>query len=370
MPKMVIDLDDTIACRQEGQDFSSSKPNHDVIEKVNKLHDYLGFEVVIHTSRGMVSCGGESADIIDKYYAKVKEWLDENDVHYDNIIFMKPLADLYVDDKAMGVEEFINSDIRYLGGGGSGSNVLRAGRYVKKSLKDYEERLAYQEWCNLNRKLEVFDMPDDISYSYDSVVMEFVEGEKLCFLSTDKAKPYVMSLVDTCLAERCHCDGFEFDVSKQLDILMKNRHCGGGTEFDSIITRIAIDIANNRVALAERYGSFCHGDLTAGNVICNSGKMNVIDPRYIKGSSSYLLDLAKLKMSLMGYERLFFGGSDLSSLVKIVDDAAYYVGAKELVDLFTLMFIARLFRYKDCDGKKKVAKWAKEAYDAVRASGH
>lgn len=370
MPKLVIDLDDTIACRQEGQDFDTSKPNADVIAKVNMLHDDLGFEVVVHTSRGMVSCGGERVDIIDKYYTKVKQWLDENGVHYDDIMFMKPLADLYVDDKAMGVKEFVNSDICYLGGGGSGSNVLKVGRYVKKSFKDYEERLAYQEWCNCNRALEVFGMPDDISYSYDSVVMEFAEGTQLCFLSADEAKPYVMSLVDACLAERVHYDGFEFDVSKQLDILMKNRHCGGGTEFDSIITRVALDIAADSGILAERYGSFCHGDLTAGNVICNGGVMKVIDPRHIKGSSSYLLDLAKLKMSLMGYERLFFGGSDLSSLVKIVDDAAYYVGASDLVNLFTVMFIARLFRYKDYCGKKEVVKWAKEAYDAVRASRH
>ena len=370
MPKLVIDLDDTIACKQNGQDFLSSKPNADVIAKVNKLHDELGFEVVVHTSRGMVSCDGDYSAIFDKYYGKVKWWLGKNGVHYDDIIFMKPLADLYVDDKAMGVKEFVDSDIRYLGGGGSGSNILRVGRYVKKSFKDYGERLAYQEWCSFNKDLGVFNVPDDISYSYDSVVMEFAEGTQLCHLDAAKAKSYVACLVEACMTESAHYYGFDFDVSKQLDVLMKNRHCGGGTEFDSIITNTALEIANRSDVLAERYGSFCHGDLTAGNVICNGSDIKAIDPRYIKGSSSYLLDLAKLKMSLMGYERMFFDGEDLSSLVYIVDDAAYYFGAQELVDLFTLMFILRLFRYKDYDGKKKVVKWAKEAYDALSPSRH
>lgn len=370
MPKLVIDLDDTIACKQNGQDFLSSKPNADVIAKVNKLHDELGFEVVVHTSRGMVSCDGDYSAIIDKYYGKVKWWLDENGVHYDDIIFMKPLADLYVDDKAMGVKEFVDSDIRYLGGGGSGSSILRVGKYVKKSFKDYGERLAYQEWCSFNKDLGVFNVPDDISYSYDSVVMEFAEGTQLCHLNAAKAKSYVACLVEACMTESAHYYGFDFDVSKQLDVLMKNRHCGGGTEFDSIITNTALEIANRSGVLAERYSSFCHGDLTAGNVICNGSDIKVIDPRYIEGSSSYLLDLAKLKMSLMGYERMFFDGEDLSSLVYIVDDAAYYFGAQELVDLFTLMFILRLFRYKDYEGKKKVVKWAKEAYDALSPSRH
>lgn len=370
MPKLVIDLDDTIAYGQDGQDFETSKPNMEVVKKVNMLHDELGFEVVIHTSRGMVSCCGDMNMILDKYYSKVKQWLDANNVHYDDILFMKPLADLYVDDKAMGVNEFVDSDIRFLGGGGSGSDVVRIGRYVKKKFKDFSERVAYQEWCKSNRKLKVFSMPEDISYSYDSVMIEYVDGTQLCFIDVEEAKRLVLSLVGTCLFERKFDKGFEFDVSKQVDVLMKNKNQGGGSEFDSMIDSIASAIRAESEVLSLGHNSFCHGDLITSNVICDGYRMKVIDQRYIKGSSSYLLDLAKLKMSLMGYERLFFNGTDLSSLVKHLDNVTSTMGVKRYVDLFTLMYIARLYRYKDNDGKKKVVKWAKEACDALQVGWH
>ena len=101
----VIDIDDTI-CFTENRDFENSKPNKEVIDKINKLHD-KGWKIILYTARGAKSC----ATVLQreaKYRGKTEAWLNKNDVKYDDVVFGKMNADYYVDDKNMSIEEFIN----------------------------------------------------------------------------------------------------------------------------------------------------------------------------------------------------------------------------------------------------------------------
>lgn len=104
----VIDLDDTI-CFTENRDFKNSKPYKEVVDKINKLHK-KGWKIVICTARGAKSC--KTLKQREKKYREITEnWLKKNKVKYDELMFGKPNADYYVDDKNMSIEEFLKCNL-------------------------------------------------------------------------------------------------------------------------------------------------------------------------------------------------------------------------------------------------------------------
>ena len=102
---IVIDLDDTL-CFTENRDFENSKPNKEIINKVNELYN-KGWKIIIFTARGGKSCK-TLEEKENKYRDITENWLKNNDVKYNELMFGKPNADYYVDDKNMSIEEFIN----------------------------------------------------------------------------------------------------------------------------------------------------------------------------------------------------------------------------------------------------------------------
>ena len=102
---IVVDIDDTISFTIN-REFDKSKPNVDVINKINELHD-RGWKIIIFTARGAKSCK-TIEERIAKYDAVTRSWLDANHVLYDDVIFGKPNADYYVDDKNMSIDDFLN----------------------------------------------------------------------------------------------------------------------------------------------------------------------------------------------------------------------------------------------------------------------
>lgn len=104
---IVIDLDDTI-CFTKNRDFKNSIPNKEVIDKINRLYNN-GWKIIIFTARGGKSCKTlEEKEL--KYRAITEEWLKNNNVKYNELMFGKPNADYYVDDKNISIEEFINME--------------------------------------------------------------------------------------------------------------------------------------------------------------------------------------------------------------------------------------------------------------------
>jgi capsule biosynthesis phosphatase len=100
-----MDMDGTICEDTDGTNYKGAAPRPEVIRRVNKYWQD-GWEVIIFTARGMRSFNGD-LQIIEMTYRKLTEhWLKENRVMYDKLIFGKPSADLYVDDKAIDPDEF------------------------------------------------------------------------------------------------------------------------------------------------------------------------------------------------------------------------------------------------------------------------
>ncbi len=71
------------------------KPNKKVITKINSLYRQ-GVIIILNTSR------------IWKDYRITVKWLRKYGVLYHTLIMAKPLADYYIDDKNLNMEEFMN----------------------------------------------------------------------------------------------------------------------------------------------------------------------------------------------------------------------------------------------------------------------
>lgn len=103
---IVIDIDDTI-CYTENRDFDNSIPNQPVIDKINELYDN-GWKIILFTARGGKSCNTlEEKEL--KYRDITERWLKKHNVKYSKLMFGKPNADYYVDDKNISIDEFVRS---------------------------------------------------------------------------------------------------------------------------------------------------------------------------------------------------------------------------------------------------------------------
>ena len=90
-----FDIDGTI-CSQE-VDYSKAKPFRDRIDKINRLY-HEGNTIIFFTGRGNTT--GIDWEIVTRQ--QLREWK----VAYHKLIFGKPYAELYIDNKGVEADVF------------------------------------------------------------------------------------------------------------------------------------------------------------------------------------------------------------------------------------------------------------------------
>lgn len=93
-----IDLDNTI-CRTRGTDYESSVPITEAVEKVNALFD-AGHTIKIYTGRGSRS----GRDWTGLTHRQLVKW----GVKFHELLFGKPSYEVWIDDKAINSESWLN----------------------------------------------------------------------------------------------------------------------------------------------------------------------------------------------------------------------------------------------------------------------
>lgn len=91
-----FDLDGTLCTNTDGC-YDQAEPFPEVIEEVNRLRA-LGHHIIVFTARG----SGTGIDWTNTTKKQLQQW----SVSYDKLMFGKPAADVYVDDKAVNISEF------------------------------------------------------------------------------------------------------------------------------------------------------------------------------------------------------------------------------------------------------------------------
>ena len=91
-----VDIDGVIATAGPADRYEDAQPIQTAIDTVNRLHD-AGHEIILFTARGTLT-GLDWRPVTER---QLKTW----DVRYDRLLFGKPAADVYVDDRALSPEQ-------------------------------------------------------------------------------------------------------------------------------------------------------------------------------------------------------------------------------------------------------------------------
>lgn len=366
---IVCDVDDTI-CTTRNRDYSNSEPKTEMIEKLNALYD-MGYGIVYFTARGQHSCNGE-LDLIEQERRPILEsWLNKHGVKYDVLLFSKPLAALYIDDKAVNPETFLTMPFEELKGG-SGSKIYREGSRVVKTCKNAVDQEEWYKVFNGLNHPKCIKAPEVHSRVVDTLYMDYV-GEK---------EPWDFEACEIALSLRKYFDWARnaepmYDSDFQTYIDRVNEHL---TLFsDPVLAGEIQGLLSENLDDFNRYRSFCHGDLTLSNIrisedyshnefdSCYSDMLiptlHLIDPNCPKGVySSFLLDLGKLMQSIVyEYEYKFGITSErldlkwhfvLPYISSFIEDPKEIALIDKLSKIACLTHFVRMRKYKKTEAEK------------------
>jgi capsule biosynthesis phosphatase len=110
--RICFDLDNTLVTYPTiPGNYETVKPIMSTIQQLYKLKNE-GHEIIIHTARRMQTHGSNVGRVIKDIALITINTLEKYRIPYDELIFGKPIADIYIDDRA--INPYIN-DINYFG---------------------------------------------------------------------------------------------------------------------------------------------------------------------------------------------------------------------------------------------------------------
>jgi tRNA A-37 threonylcarbamoyl transferase component Bud32 len=312
-------------------------------------------EIIVNTSRGMSSCNGDVEAAEKKNRPTIEKWLSEHGIKVDGIIFGKPLADLYVDDKAMTAEDYEQAEIQQFHGF-SGAKVTRIGNVV---IKEADNVNTQAEWYRAAAEHyhDRYDIPCFItvpqvySVTLGKLYMKYING-----VSGVKAVNHglISDIMSVLVWERT------LDGENDLDAYAKY------VESRAASVGLKTDIGERlRKCEPLKRRTFCHGDLSLQNIISYGSGYAFIDPSPKQGMESWILDAAKLRASLNILDEVLENTAHSATLVLTLDRL---VGSKELMKAVKLAeesHIIRVWYYARKLGKQQQEKQLETYYRRV-----
>lgn len=99
--RICIDIDGTICeLRKLNEHYKDLQPIVGSIQKIQQLKQQDHY-IILYTARHMRTCQGNVGKVIALQAHILIEWLQKYGFVYDELIFGKPDADVYIDDKAL-----------------------------------------------------------------------------------------------------------------------------------------------------------------------------------------------------------------------------------------------------------------------------
>lgn len=285
--RLVFDLDDTI-CRAQNRDYPNAAAITSVVENIRACREvFPGVEVVIHTSRGMASCGGDVAKADKKNRATIEQWLAKHDLHVDEIIFGKPLGDIYIDDKAMSAEDFGCAKLETFHGF-SGARISRIGDIVIKEADNVvEQQHWYEEAERHYADKGYINVPKVYGVTLGKMYLQYAPGE-MCSRIVDKNIGLIDAMLNVVAEEQ--------PIAGENDLNAYADYIGSRAEYVGLETSLCDKL---RVCEPLRKRTFCHGDYSLLNMIYNDGRVTLIDPSPKPFMSTWLMDAGKLLASII-----------------------------------------------------------------------
>jgi capsule biosynthesis phosphatase len=99
--RICFDLDNTLVTNPTNPgDYTTVKPIHKNINMLNYMKNE-GNEIIIYTARRMRTHHGNVGKVIKDIASITLDTLNNFNIYYDELIFGKPIADIYIDDKCI-----------------------------------------------------------------------------------------------------------------------------------------------------------------------------------------------------------------------------------------------------------------------------
>jgi len=104
--RICFDLDNTICeNKKPGEEYQDVLPKPGAVEYLKELKSN-GHYIIIYTARNMVTHNNNLGKILAIQAPIVIDWLKKYDIPYDELLFGKPHADYFVDDKGITFTNF------------------------------------------------------------------------------------------------------------------------------------------------------------------------------------------------------------------------------------------------------------------------
>ena len=112
--RIVIDLDGTICTlKQKNETYADVAVKPGAAAFIKKLRQE-GHYIIIQTARNMATCESNLGKVMKNVGKVTLEWLEQNNIEYDEIYFGKPNAHVYIDDRAFRFENWETTSIEIL----------------------------------------------------------------------------------------------------------------------------------------------------------------------------------------------------------------------------------------------------------------
>lgn len=99
--RICFDLDGTITeLKKYSGGYEKNIPLPGIVGLLKKLRAE-GHTLILHTARHMQTCSGNVGMVVARRGKELFDWLEKNELEFDEIYFGKPQADIYIDDNAL-----------------------------------------------------------------------------------------------------------------------------------------------------------------------------------------------------------------------------------------------------------------------------
>lgn len=334
---IVTDLDDTLSFTLD-RDWENAKPNLPLIQKLNGLYDN-GWEIIIVTARGQLSCAGDCVAADKKYRSLIQKWLSNNNVKYHLLSFEKKLATYYIDDKAITPQDFLNVEIKEVKSGLSGAKLHIQGNTINKTANNTKDTV---DWYTVINHLQpkYFNVPQIKHVIGDTLALEYIDNKSdengISIFSGSPKENYetVKRLVDIIHDIKSLSYFHTKYPAEDYFTYVKNIMVKYNYKYSTDIVNLFNTLLNNSIgdttAFLNRCQSLCHGDFSIDNIILSAtnDQYYIIDPNFkFESWNSWLLDVSKCVASLRRFGHI----GKIDNFIKCSFDKFYN-------DIFTLEF--------------------------------
>ena len=335
--RYVFDLDNTLVTYPTIHgDYKSVKPIQKMINLAKKLKDY-GHTIIIYTARRMATHGHNMGAVIKDIGRITLDTLDKFEIPYDELIFGKPLGDIYIDDRAynpyderlyklIGEYQLINDDI---------DNKIDNNKYNdikcidEKILKRVDKNIGlgelyFYENINLLGELKNYFVE---YYGYKigdhiEIKLEKINSIPVSYLYINRT--YSIKLFDKLLGIIKQIHSIKIDTKLNLEEYKNNYLIKIQKRFENKLVYDFKDADEIYKILVDRINRYCeeyikdnivsviHGDFWFSNILLTytdeykfiDMKGIINDNRSMSGDKIY--DYAKILQSLIGFDSILY----------------------------------------------------------------